>query len=153
LTKSPNPTRVPTPIATTTLRPHSVPAGWQVYDGPHFAIALPSGWTAQSFTQGDSTTASPDIIYSLDAPDRHGSVQVQEHDGISSSDIQALYCAGFAQSTIVTFAGLPMRYSDTGDEGTARSWVFISNKGTVYGLQANDGFDPPADLTALNTTV
>lgn len=79
-----------------------------------------------------------------------------EADNIAPDVLQRDYCGGGAKEPFVTFAGLRMRYDDTGVHGTVRDWVFITDKGTVYQLQANDGYNASdarkARLTSILST-
>lgn len=56
------PTAVPSPT-TPRISPRQTPDGWQIYVGPHFALAYPPGWTAQAFPQGNSTESRPVVVY------------------------------------------------------------------------------------------
>ncbi len=130
---SPVPTTIPAGSAPT---PTDVPAGWQVYVGPHFSVAYPAGWTVSPNPQGDNSPSHPNVVYALAMPDGTGHVSIGETDNVDAATIQSDFCAG--QATIVTLAGLPMRYQ-VNSGGVNRSWEFVTTQGTVYGLTTTDG--------------
>src|SRR5262249_48136835 len=144
-----------TPSATATA---TVPPGWQTYQGPHFTIAYPPTWTETTQAQGDSTPSQPVIAYAFTAPtgSASGFVSVTESDTVAAAALQATFGKTTSGDQTVTFAGMPMRFSqNTGGERT-RSWVLITNAGTVYQLDANDFLASAPDyaqVVAQNTAV
>jgi len=115
-----------------------VPAGWQVYSGPHFTIAYLAGGSVTSSVQANSTAQRPNVVYGITAQGKYA-VTVNEQDNWDDATIQNDFCRNPTNDPTVTLAGLPMRYS-TGAGGAGRSWLFITDKGTVYGLGTDDGY-------------
>lgn len=76
-------------------------------------------------------------------------VSIGETDNIDAATIQSDFCAG--QATIVTLAGLPMRYQ-VNSGGVNRSWEFVTSQGTVYGLTTTDG-NQSADVQAQDQAI
>ena len=118
----------PTPIA--------VPAGWTVLDMPHFSLAYPPGWTVLTHPPDD---VYPYTVYFILLPSGAASavrLSVQPH---AQSSYLTAYCAPVtADWQHLTFAGLPMGYTLTGEGSAMRSWYFVNAQGTAYSLQASD---------------
>jgi hypothetical protein len=143
------------PAATATA---TVPAGWRTYQGPHFTIAYPPTWTEETQAQGGSTASQPIIAYAFTAPtgSASGYVSVTESDNVNAATIQGTYCKSTSGDQTVTFAGVPMRFSQQTGGYRTRSWVLITNAGTVYQLYANDFLASASDyanVVAQNTAV
>jgi hypothetical protein len=116
--------------------PPLTPSGWQVYHGPHFTMARPSKWTVSALPESNNAKDRPNNLYLFASADGKQYVAVNEQDGWDLTTIQRNFCGAYLP--IVTLAGLRMHYS-AGSSGTGRSWIFASNRGTVYLLGANDG--------------
>jgi hypothetical protein len=129
----------PTTSVNTSLMPAKVPAGWHVFHGPHFALAYPPGWTVSKNAQATGTAAHANVAYGFASPDRKQMVAVNEQDGWDAATIQREFCR--QQSTPVELAGLTWRYV-TAENGVLRAWLFITDRGTVYGMGAQDGTQP-----------
>ena len=148
-----------TPTATATAglpTPLEVPQGWQVYHAPHFAISYPAGWTETTQTQGNSTPSQPVIAYAFTPPDGSAFASVTESDNVDAATIQGTYCKNTSGDQTVTFGGELMRFSQQTGGYRTRSWVLITNAGTVYQLYANDFLASASDYTnrvAQNTAV
>lgn len=141
-TSAPTVTLPPAPTATATpsLQPLNVPAGWQVYNGPHFAIAYPPNWSVGVFPQGNSTSAQPIVVYGFKSPDGGQTVSVTEADGFQATlKSQCLSFKSSALYSVVTLAGIPMFFTDKTAGGIVREWSFFTDQGTSYGLSAEDG--------------
>jgi hypothetical protein len=154
------PTTAPTATATATAAPTTVPipAGWRTYQGPHFTIAYPPTWTEATQAQGGSTPSQPIIAYAFTAANgaASGFVSVIESDNLTAATIQNTYCKNTSGEKTVTFAGLPMRFSQTTSGEHTRSWVLITNAGVVYQVYANDFLASASDylsVVAQNTTL
>jgi hypothetical protein len=147
-TSSPTATEKPLPVGTPspTLVPR--PSSWPVYHGAHFTLAYPSGWTSEATPQGNSTPSSPDVVYSFVSPDRTTAVQVNESDGLDVATVQQI-CASQARDALVMFAGLPMRYSPMVAGGRVRQWTYVTDRGTVYGLAADDYYGTASSSDAI----
>lgn len=113
--------------------PLNVPAGWQIYSGPHFTIAYPNGWTMTTSAVQTGLMGQGIILTDPTQPGT-GQVSVVEEYGYSSSQLQAI-CQ--LPGTIVTLAGLRMKY--TVGEGVHRNWQFVSSSGVSDTLDAQDG--------------
>lgn len=152
-------TATPTVIATTAptaMATSTAPPGWHTYQGPHFTISYPVVWTEATQAQGGSTASQPIIAYAFTSPDGKEYVSVTESDNIDAATIQGTYCKGTSGDQVVTFAGLPMRFSQQSGSYRTRSWVLITNAGTVYQLYANDFLASApdySDVVAQNTAV
>lgn len=129
-----------TPIPTSTLgppTPTNVPAGWHVYSGQHFTIAVPADWGVKTYPLS-VTQQGHDVTYSFSpSTTAHLGVDVMEDSGLDEATLQHDFCPNPAHEPTVALAGLPMRYSVI--EGVHRSWQFITNTGTSYQLSINDG--------------
>jgi hypothetical protein len=136
-TPAPSGTSAATAPPSSQLTPATVPSGWLVYDGLHFAIAYPPDWSERTSQEsgGPGTTTN----YAFVAPSGSPEVVMHETDGVDAGAIRSVFCASTAGQTIVTVAGLPMRFSTPGSDGSTRIWEFITSQGTVYQLQAEDG--------------
>lgn len=145
------PSPAPAATATPTLQLLNVPSGWQVYNGPHFAIALPPGWTVDAFPQGNSTPSKPAVAFGLRSPTGRSDLSVHENDGLTVADIQQV-CSVLANRPVVTFASLPMRFSASEGGGISRDWAFVSDKGSDFDLQALDGFSS-ADVKSQDEAI
>lgn len=153
-----SPTTVPAPIATATVPATAVkiPSGWLIYQGPHFTIAYPPTWIETTQAQGGSTASQPIVAYAFAPSDGSAYVSVTEYDNVTAATIQGTYCKNTSGDQTVTFAGLPMRFSQQTGGYATRSWVLITNASTVYQLNANDFLTSKSDYAnrvAQNTAV
>lgn len=114
----------------------NVPLGWQIYDGPHFAIAYPPDWTFSSTALAGGPPNGADVSYSFSAPSGGSNVIVNEQDGWDATIIQKDFCP--QRAAPVTVGNLTWWYS-TGEGGVLRNWMFITDRGTVYGMGTRDG--------------
>jgi hypothetical protein len=103
---------------------------------PHFSLAYPLGWTVETQPPDD---VYPYTIYFILLPSGAASavrLSVQPH---AQSSYLTAYCAPVsADWQHLTFAGLPMGYTLTGEGSAMRSWYFVNARGTAYSLQASD---------------
>lgn len=143
---SPTATAIPAGSAPT---PTNVPAGWQVYVGPHFSIAYPAGWSVSPNPQGDNSPSHPHVVYGLTMPDGVSLVSIGETDNVDPATIQSDFCG--PQGSRVTLAGLPMRYQ-VDNSGVNRGWEFGTTQGTVYELATTDG-NKSADIQAQDQAI
>lgn len=121
--------------------PTNVPAGWQVYSGPHFTIAYPSGWSTQS---DNPPTGSMGLTISLQKPQGR-EIVVQELYGYSDAQFKDM-CKPLVGGTPVRLATLPMTYQLF--EGVYRQWFFINSNRYSYMLEVLDGNQPQAAQAA-----
>jgi hypothetical protein len=143
------PAQSATPIpAGSAPTPTNVPAGWQVFAGPNFSMAYPPGWRERTTKRSDAP-----MLYSFqsttDAQGGQLSVYASETGGLDATTVATL-CRAHAGDQLVTFAGLPMRYS-VASPGE-RDWVFIANTATSYILTAPDATLSP-DVQARNGSI
>jgi hypothetical protein len=133
------------PTATPTLwmgAPRGLPTGWKVYHATHFTLALPADWefSKSDEPQDSIPPAPPPFIYMMDMSPNILSGLVYEWDGLTPAQVHDDFCTSTADDTVVTMAGLPMRFSvGYGPLGSGSSynpfeyeWIFISNHGSVY---------------------
>ncbi len=125
-TATPWPTPTPTPEPPPPL---SVPPGWQVYRGHHFALAYPAGWMAFKHVVPDATGGVEASSVSFESPDGAQAVGISEHEGLDDAALKQ-YCA--QPGTRMIYAGLPMITTRT--SATLRMFVFVSTSGIVYTL-------------------
>jgi hypothetical protein len=116
--------------------PSNVPPGWQIYDGPHFAIAYPPDWTFGSTADAGGPPNGTDVAYSFSGSSGGGAVTVNEQDGWDAATIQKDFCP--QRAAPVTVGNLTWWYS-TAEGGVLRNWLFVTDKGTVYGMDTSDG--------------
>jgi hypothetical protein len=141
--QAPTATMIPAGSAAT---PTNVPAGWQVFAAPHLSIAYPPDWIVQiAPQQGGGTT------YEFQSQVGSYRVQVSESDNVDSATAAAICSSG---DQVVTFAGLPMRYS-VGNGGRTLLWEFLASNSTDYQLQTADASSDPGvqaeDKSILST--
>jgi hypothetical protein len=89
--------------------------------------------------QATSTSARPNVAYGFVSSDRKQMVSVNEQDGWDAATIQRGFCR--QQGTPVQLAGLTWRYI-TAENGVLQAWLFVSDRGTIYGMGAQDGTQP-----------
>jgi hypothetical protein len=118
------------------LMPSNVPLGWQIYGGPHFAIAYPPDWTFSSTAAAGGPPNGADVTYRFAAPSGGGNVTVNEQDGWDAATIQKDFCP--QRAAPVTVGNLTWWYS-TAEGGVLRNWMFVTDRGTIYGMGTNDG--------------
>jgi len=123
---TPWPTPTPTPEPPPPL---SVPPGWQVFRGHHFALAYPAGWMAFAHVAPDASGGVEAASVSFESPDGAQAVGISEHEGLDAATLKQ-YCA--QPGTRMIYAGLPMITTRTSD--TLRMFVFISTSGIAYTL-------------------
>lgn len=133
-------TGAPSVSVNTGLMPASVPFGWHVFHGPHFALAYPDGWTVRTSAQSTDTAGRLNVGYAFDSADRKPMVSVNEQDGWDAASIEKTFCS---QGQPVQMAGLTWRYV-TAQNGELRAWLFVAGKGTLYGVGTQDGAQPQA---------
>lgn len=120
----------PPPTPTPHLTPLQVPAGWHVFDGPHFAIAYPADWLDETCDGCGGDTSHPETTstsYIFSTPDKSRSVLVNEKDGVDAGTIH-LYCT--TMGTPTTFHGLPVRASESA--GGFENRLFVTDKAVTY---------------------
>src|SRR5262249_48796462 len=121
-----------------TPRPSETPWG----GAPHFTIALPPGWRVEVYWNAkDPQPEWWDMDYLLSSPrqqDARGGVF--EWDHLSGGRVRDNFCRRTSSYEMGTVAGLSMRVGlARGEPGEFdRTWTFISNQKTVYGLWLND---------------
>jgi len=147
---TPTSTTLPSPTATATLvpapTPTNVPSGWSVLAGLHFSLAHPAD--QQPYTKPDEAfSTGTDYFFSL--PD--GSVtpvRVFVYPQAQTS-LVASYCQpDSADNQHVTFAGLPMTFTLSGEGSVLRSWLFVNAQHTAFAIQAEDNGADAATLAA-----
>jgi hypothetical protein len=132
-TATPSPTPTPEPPL-----PLSVPPGWQVYRGHHFALAFPAGWTAFEHLVPDASGGVEASSLSFESPDGAQAVGIGEHEGLDAATLKQ-DCA--QPGTHIIYAGLPMITTRTA--ATLRMFVFVSTSGIAYTLLYREESTPP----------
>lgn len=159
-TITPWPTPTPKPLPPT---PTNVPAGWQVYAvaDAHFSIAYPGSmlFAVRQNVQSSSTPSQRDVIYEftsantseVDGTGMPIEMQIGEGDGMSPDVVQRI-CS--ETTVIAPLAGLPMRQSPAQPPSgnRFRSWTFVTDRGTVYGLTLRDA-TASADIQAQDDQI
>ena len=137
---TPTATTLPSPTATATLvpapTPTNVPDGWSVLAGQHFSLAYPAD--QKPYTKPDEDFPNG-IDYFFMLPDGTGTpVRLFVYPQAQAS-LVAGYCQpASSDNQQVTFAGLPMFFTLTGEASVLRSWFFVNAQHTAFVIQAED---------------